>query len=330
MNDLPTAGPFGPLRPDPCRMASCGDRSSSASIPIRLARAPNLAEELYEGSALDHEEAKHLLSDYVMGELSSDDAAELQAHASDCQDCREIVISMGIVKEELETYGPVLFESHPDADHLVHYALGDSGLSTDELATIGAHVSACPDCREAVEITRRAHTHAQRWWRKLVSPFMVPSFTTTPAFQLAAVVLVLVLAYPAYRGLVGEADDVSPGGLGGIPNLIFEEQRRRGTGALKVSLQPGPKHLSLILPMPRPFEKEPHLIEATIKRLADGEPVFHHMGPAADCLVSGFRIKRVNLLVPTNALSLGRFRIELHEAGRALGADSYDFEVLAP
>ena len=111
MNDLPTAGPFGPLRPDPCRMASCGDRSSSASIPIRLARAPNLAEELYEGSVLDHEEAKHLLSDYVMGELSSDDAAELQAHASDCQDCREIVISMGIVKEELETYGPVLFES---------------------------------------------------------------------------------------------------------------------------------------------------------------------------------------------------------------------------
>ena len=282
---------------------------------------------------MDHEEAKPLLSDYVMGELSSEEAASLDAHTSACQECREILVSMGIVRQELQLHGPVIFEPHPDADHLVHYALEDRGLSTDELATIGAHVSACPTCREEVAVTRRAHARSQKWWRKLVSPFMVPSFTTTPAFQLAAVALVIVLAYPAYRGLVREPAESAQNGLGGVPNLFFEELTRGSSGsngALTISLEPGQAHLSLILPMPGPHGKRPQLIEAILKRLADGEPVWRQVVPAADTYVSGFRTARANLVVPTSVLSPGKFRIELGEAGRADGADSYDFEVVAP
>ena len=72
------------------------------------------------------------------------------------------------------------------------------------------------------------------------------------------------------------------------------------------------------------------MIEATITRLADGEPVFHHVGPAADSYVSGFRIARANLLVPQSVLTSGKFRIKLHEAGRTDGADFYEFEVVGP
>jgi len=327
---------------------------------------------------LDHEEAKTLLSDYVMGELSSEEAAALKEHTSDCQECREILTSMGIVKQELQVHGPVLFEPHPDAESLVDFALEGQSLTTEDLAAIGAHVRACPTCREEVDVTRRAYAHPQKWWRKLVSPFLVPSFMTTPAFQLVSAVLVLALAYPAYRGLERELGESTlsdrdgtlttgdlgplpvtffeeerqrwerktkprlsrsdtptislPRGLGGIPNLLFDERTRGSTGgddAYTVVLEPTQAHLSFLLPMPTSFVEDPRMIEATITRLDVGAAVFHHVGLAADCLVSGFRIARANLLVPTSFLPPGKFRIALHEAGRADGADIYEFEVVA-
>jgi len=265
---------------------------------------------------MEHAEVVLLLSEFVAGRLSSEKAAPVEAHAAACKECREMIDVIRLASEEIRTHGPALFGNHPSTEDLVAYASGPEHLSTTELARIGSHLGTCSSCRDEVDITSGALNNTESWWQKLFARFSMPRLVATPAFQLATAVLFLVMLYPAYLGLTRQPGEPEAGLRGGIPTYLFEAHRPR-SHAPTILIGTRQTHVSLLVPHsldegPASLTEIP--IVATISRFPEGTETWRYEASAADCWAP--MVPGANLLVPTDALPPGGYKIVLREAGR--------------
>lgn len=302
---------------------------------------------------MNHETVVPLLSDFVSGRLDAAVAAEVQAHLAACSECGEVASTLDVVRREAAAHGAPLFDEHPSSGALAEYAFADDRLDTRELARIGEHARSCPTCRHEVEVTRRTHADSAAWWRAAIRGLFAPR-APAPWGGLgpALAAITLVLAYPAYLGLVqvpalrdaqrrtlaeistlreretqlratlesveSRLQDLASWG-GGV-SLLFLPASQRGGGAEipEIRLHPGQPFQPILIDydLGDPDEWPPSAaIAFVVRRLPKGTEVWRHettVEAAWDPASEG-----VSLLAPAGALVSGEYRLEFRRAGAA-------------
>ena len=147
---------------------------------------------------MTHEQAMPLVSDWARGALDADRARAVESHVSQCLECQaSAVAARGLHAEAARlVHTP---SAHPSSDALAEYVNDPHAASITALARIGAHVRACPACREDVALMRAASRPA--WWRAVLSAWEMPGGRAR-WLQPALAACALLLALPAWRGLV--------------------------------------------------------------------------------------------------------------------------------
>ena len=147
---------------------------------------------------MDHAEAQRWISDWSRGRLDAARARAIEAHVRDCPECAAAAeAAVGLDAEGRRLAAEPA--AHPASETLARYVETPGELGTAALARVGAHVRACASCREDVALMREAAAPA--WWRAIRSWLAVPG-APVRALQPALALSALLLAYPAWVGLV--------------------------------------------------------------------------------------------------------------------------------
>ena len=300
---------------------------------------------------MNHEEARTILSDLLAGQLEESEAASAWEHVAACLECRQVLPVVFQVRSAVATRGAAVFSAHPPAEDIVLFATADPELSTPAMARIGSHVRSCPDCQSAVELTRRADAATGSTRKPARGVARIPR--SVLMFAPALAIVVALLAYPAYRGIVvfpelqrahettardleklqsdarelrGElarrVNEPKTQSWAGPMRLLFLPATTRGTPS-----EPAVEHASGRLYQPivvqhRPFagDRPEGTIEVSVLRDND-EKVWSEQRPVSDWWDSAHA--SLVLLVPAAVLEPGRYRLEIRRDGEPSYASAF-------
>ncbi len=274
---------------------------------------------------------------------------------------------MRIVREGIAAQGVALFEPHPGPKEIVRYAIRDETLSSEDLARIGAHARACPACRREIELTRGASSRAGGWSQRaaeLLFPGEPHGAWSALRPALAAVLLIAAL-FPSYLGLVELPKSRALSGNAEREARSLREQKMR----LRSDLEASERRLSAIaraaggvrflylggtrrgLPAATPVipistgrlfqpvlvefdladdaEKHPDgLVRISVWSVARDTATWIYEARISD--VWDPATQMIGLLIPTDAVPPGDYRLELRHADRPSPAYSGRFRTIAP
>lgn len=272
---------------------------------------------------MDHADAQRHVSDWARGRLDAARAREVAEHAKTCADCTAAAEAVA----RLEAEGRRLAADaapHPSAETLARYVALPGESSTLELARVGVHLRECATCREDTELARAAAAPA--WWRAVQSWLAAPS-APLRTLQPALAVAVVLLAYPAWLGLVeyprarAAAERPSPrlGPEVGAPANPVPATAPRGGGVSALVLRGatrGGDELP-VLWLRTGQLLQPVLVDATLTgtRVAvslvrePGGIVWDAAGPREEFWDPANSL--FGLLVPAEVLTPGKYRLEL-------------------
>ncbi len=300
---------------------------------------------------MNHEEARTILSDLLAGQLEDEEAASAWEHVATCIECRQVLPVVFQVRSAVAIRGPEVFSAHPPAEDIVLFATADPELSTPALARIGSHVRGCPDCLGAVELTRRADAATGPSRKPVRDVARVPRSVLMFAPGLA--IVVALLAYPAYRGIVAYPQLQRSHGVmtRDLARLESEQRELRGELARRVNERKtqswaGPMRLLFLPATTRGTPSEP-VVEHATGRLyqpiviqhrpfegdrpegtievsvlgGGGEKVWSEQRPVSDWWDSAHA--SLVLLVPASVLEPGRYRLEIRREGEPIYASAF-------
>jgi anti-sigma factor ChrR (cupin superfamily) len=161
----------------------------------------------------DHPTAELLLP-LAQGKLSAEEEVLAREHLVSCPLCRKRLEVLRWIKETAMERGSALFSDHPAPEKLVAFCESSPAASSDENASIRAHLELCQSCAAEVETLRKINAslaadtghaadeaqtpqsfsglsgilHRFRWFVMTGSP--VPAY-----------IVVLILIVPAYLGV---------------------------------------------------------------------------------------------------------------------------------
>lgn len=273
---------------------------------------------------MDHESASLLLSECVAGKLTGPTAAEVAAHVQECSECGALAETLAAVRGEVAEHGQALWLPHPPALDLARFASDDRSMSTADFALIGAHVRACPACGTETRLAREAQVpSAWRWLRAWLPEFMDRRALAVVAFAALAV----VLAYPAYIGLVEYPRAVSrsshgttaapvpnsPSSVSGGPAavLILTGESRGAASVVPLArLRAGQTQLALLIDAAPP-NGDP--LELELRNRA-GQLLWHARAQGAELWDAQQHV--MSLAIPVVALVGGEFVLSIGASGR--------------
>jgi len=286
---------------------------------------------------MDHAVAADLVSDWVRGKLSAEQAAEVEAHVRSCDECSAVAETARSVQQEVASHGAGLFSPHPSPDDLSRFVLEPDRLALPALATIGEHVRACPTCASDSTLVRRAGNVALG--RRLAAWLAVhrtPSSLLRPAFA----VLAIALVYPAYLGLVeyprlrdqarntrtpaAESTPLAWSGSGVDPLVLAPAVRGAEPTLPTLRLRPGQPAQPIFI------NREPPAGATRLNlvlRDQAGAIVWHIEAPVAELWNRDAQV--IALLVPTERLSTGDYQMELMTNENAAPVFTAGFHVIA-
>lgn len=281
---------------------------------------------------MTHDQALPLVSDWVRGRLDAGQARDVESHVRICHECGEAAdAARRLVDEAAHLGGAPL--PHPSGDALARYVSEPDAEPVAALARVGAHLRQCDPCREDVALMREASRPA--WWRAFRALWDAPGAgarVLQPALALAA----LLLVFPAWRGLVelpreraaadrrvqaaedarARAEDAArahaarptPSGRGGGISALVLQGATRDAGALPtLRLRSGQPFQPILLDVAPP----PGPLIVTLAR--EGNVVWTSSGSREEFWDEANRL--VGLLVPTDVLTAGQYRLELRRGG---------------
>lgn len=177
----------------------------------------------------DHEDSSTQLTDLLAGRLSGERAAAAWAHLGTCPDCQAVASVIHRVREAVGPAAQEIAAEHPRSEDLVAFALGDVETALDVLARVRIHLDGCAECRRAVALTRGAEARTGRgpdWIAGVLD--RLRAWWTAPRLAPALAVVAVLLAYPAWVGLVRH------------PSLTREAEQMRRDLAARATVEPAP------------------------------------------------------------------------------------------
>jgi putative zinc finger protein len=281
---------------------------------------------------LTHEQAMPLVSDWARGALDADRSRAVEEHVRICVECQAAAEAAGGLHAEAVRLARTP-SAHPSSDALAQYVSEPQAASIATLARVGAHVRGCEPCGEDVALMREASRPA--WWRAVRAAWDAPG-STARWLQPALAVCALLLAFPAWRGLVElprehataerrvhDADAARSRAEDRADRLTSESRLAiRGGGVAALVLQgaaraagppPTLRLRSGQLLQPVLLDVSPPAGELRLQLVrANGTIAWSAGGPREEFWDEANRL--IGLLVPTAALTAGEYRIEARRA----------------
>jgi hypothetical protein len=297
---------------------------------------------------MTHEQAVLLVSDWARGTLDAGRSRAVEEHVRVCGECQAAAEAAGGLHAEAARLARTP-SAHPSSDALAGYVSEPETASIVTLARIGAHVHGCDPCREDVTLMREASRPA--WWRAIRAVWDAPGSTARwlqPALALGA----LLLAFPAWRGLVelpreraaselrlhdvDEARERAEARVreltlepapairgGGVAALVLQGPLRDAGDLPALRLRPGQPLQPVLLDVSPPTGE----LHVTLVR-ANGSVAWTAAGPREEFWDEANRL--TGLLVPTDVLTPGEYRIEVRRGADRAPFFTSRFRVSAP
>ena len=309
--------------------------------------------------SVEHQTATRLLTDIARGRLDPAGHAAVQAHVSGCAACEDLLHLARDLREESLAAGRGMFLAHPSAGVLVDFALG---LPVFAQADVDSHVATCPTCSRELSLTRQASHRARApWWETARALWFTPGSAPWRMFAASAAVVAIVLAYPAYQGMVAvpslrqsqerlvvERDQArargedlarqvqeaqtshgagAPAWTGGVNMLVLAGTSRDADAELpRLSLRAG----QTVQPVLAGFDltrggRLQRTIVVAIRPVASPTSVWTHRCTAREVWDAPNQI--VSVLVPASVLTKGNYELTISEAAAASPAYRAPFRV---
>jgi anti-sigma factor ChrR (cupin superfamily) len=277
-----------------------------------------------------------LLLGYTAGSLDQEESTRVAAHVGRCTRCQEMVRENENLIRVYRT-ATIRESSHPSTEILTLLAEGLAG--TPEVVEARAHVDDCGECMEVVSVLQKVETDLVRLERsKKAGESMKQWLTGVQAFwersaswlasPVPAYVLVLLMAYPAYLGLIG---------LGGLrqrlenlespallaPPIAVKSARERGRQEPRLAIEQSGGHRVVTFFIPIADERYLYRVELTRR----GNRVFYE-----DDARSFDGIGTFALYLPDGALAPGDYELRVEEvdkqSGKVVNVIEFAFNVI--
>jgi hypothetical protein len=147
---------------------------------------------------MNHEVAAPMIGDLLHGRLRGETKTEVLSHVTSCGECKSLSETYGLLSEALLDNGL----EHPSAEAIVQYAFTEDQLDPDERDRIATHLLGCELCASELEVTSQAEAEILAELSTVKAqdaPRIDRRTRLAPA--IAAAVVAIVMAYPAYLGL---------------------------------------------------------------------------------------------------------------------------------
>jgi len=309
---------------------------------------------------MNHERAAELLTEFLQGRVAGVAAEEIAAHLQGCAECAAAAETFRLLKEgAAETVGALdgggandPQSQHPTTEEIATFSIVPKRLGESSMLRVRAHIETCGRCAEEVEITRGAAA---------LTSSAVPASVKSAArgsrspwrgihtLALAASIGALLLAYPAFRGLVdlpvetenaarlneetahlrGEADDLrrslnrlreeadrSRAWSGAVPLPVLTSRYRGAQSeATVIRVQPGQPFVPIaVLPVLPSGAAAGDSFTFEIRR-EGGDPVWK-LDLTAGRIRDELRASKVvTFLISTATLSAGHYELRLQAGG---------------
>jgi hypothetical protein len=257
-------------------------------------------------------EDEALLLAYAAGSLDEEQSGRVAQHVGRCAKCQEAVqgnealIRVYRVFQKHEV-------AHPSSETLVQ--LVQDPAETSELVAARAHVDVCSECLDVISVLQRVETDLDResdteskpgFWRKWLTAARASHWLASP---LPAYVLVLLLLYPAYVGLIGSSGRLDsfeePALLS--PPVALESGRERGAEVPRLHIDRSGRHRVVTFFVPIAPQRYRYRVELTRR----GERIFY-----ADEARSFDGIGTFALLLPEGTLESGSYTLRVEEVDK--------------
>lgn len=299
-----------------------------------------------------------LLSDLLADRVEEPEASAAWAHVAECGICRSVLTTVHEVRAAVASEKERLFSRHPSPAEIVRYSTGDLASDTASTVQMEHHLRECDTCRTEVDLVKNADQATRldarkprlewrlftEWWPQM--PRLVPAMAG----------IMLLLAYPAYRGMVaypslerayqdsqGEAARLESEGVqlrreladrpaaaawtGGVRLLVLGPTTRAVEAPPIVVLAAGQPYLPMVIEH-RPFDvgERETPVEIVIRRTADGVDAWRLERSAQELWDP--TLNAMVVLVPASVLESGTYRVQMRRQG-TLRFDA-DFDVRTP
>jgi hypothetical protein len=273
-----------------------------------------------------------------------------------------VVTTLHEVRTAVAAEGGRMFARHPSAVEIVRYSTEPPGDPVSA-AQMEHHLRECASCRTEVTLVREAESATRR---EPVKPFFekVREMTTgwwpkVPALVPAMAALLVLLAFPAYRGFVdyptleqayrdsqGETSRLQSEGnqlrqelegrpaapvawSGAVRLLVLGPTTRAGESLPIVALAAGQPYQPVVIEH-RPFESSDTnaMVEILIRRISDGANVWSVERDARTLWDS--TLNSMVLLVPASVLEPGEHRLEIRRQGALRFQSGFEVKAEAP
>lgn len=148
---------------------------------------------------MTHEEAAQLLPDHLEGRLSDPVRSELERHASACPDCQALSATYRVLDAGFRAEAAQAAARHPTVDDLVDFALADPASLASKRSELALHLQVCASCAGEVQAVRDSRVQVEGLSPRGILARVLASPNAAP---LAAGLILALLGYPAYLGLV--------------------------------------------------------------------------------------------------------------------------------
>jgi len=299
---------------------------------------------------LDHDEASLLLPDLAGGRLERGRADEVERHTRECAACRDALELHRRIAAEVSAHRGALFEDHVAPALLVEFALDPAAVPNSERARVAAHVGACPTCRREAAAVRKAEADATSPWRALAG-VLRGGAPPAPIPALVPAMMVILLAYPAYLGVIrlpqvvrecdlaheklaqlgGSGAGSSGSWAGGPVSALNLAPPARGDDAPPVEppsirVQPGQRYQPVRIEYDLSLSPGDRRLVVALR--AAGEPNARWLIESSAGALWDASDEAINLLVPADRFAPGDFVLEIREAEAASPIYSAGFRIV--
>jgi hypothetical protein len=249
---------------------------------------------------MQHEELSALVSDWLRGDLAPAQAETVAAHVAACAPCQasaDAARALLHAREQSAAHAT----SHVGSDALAGYVVAAASEPIESLAVTGLHLKDCDECRSDAALMRAA---AQVGWRRRLRVRLAgPRGGWAPALAPALAVL-LLLAYPAWRGVTRDSRAHPRLAGGGVAALVLQDTPRAANELPSLHLREGQALQPFLL------DAAPRGVHLTVTLVREPSTVVWTLtAPANEFWDVQNRV--LGVMVPASALSAGDYRIEL-------------------